>query len=575
MGMFDLFRPKHRHSDVKVRLAAVRAMSSDETQLLASIARTDKDPAVRRVAIEKLEDVDILANIFEREADGPLRDLAGRRAAELWISGACQEDDEELARAALAGLIKVGDQKGLAEVATRAELHALRGLAMAELRDPRALADVARAATSPELRQKALGRIDDQSTLRGLAVDTTVKELGLAAVERMTSIEQLELVAQKAKNKAVRQRARKQLDEQAAVAKVGAPRVPDEVLRRRAEKAQVLRSVEGLAEHVEWTQSLETVRTAEQEWARLGDTGEPQVDARFQRAVQHYQRNRDAALRAVHEREAEIVATAQARRTADERAAAERAERSAARRARPAADEGDDDGDIVNQAAMAAMRPAPLTDEQRAEREAEAARRQEAQSKRRAEDQTRRTEEAAARAAREQEQVERSAQLVRSLGALIEEMTGLVSSSDGKAIDRLLGQAATAFGQLGRAPAAEREGLETRYRQVRGQLVVRVQELREGEDWKRWSNVPRAEHLVAAAKELAEREEQPTLDILKELQRLWKELGPLPQKKSQELWEQFKAHADAAFVRIRAVRDVEQAKMGEHAQAREAMIAEA
>jgi hypothetical protein len=573
MGMFDLFRPKHRHSDVKVRVAAVRALSSDDTQLLASIARTDKDPGVRRIAIEKLEEVDILADIFERESDGELRDLAGSRAAELWVTSACQDEDEALARSALSGLIKVNDQRALAEVATRAGIHELRGLAMAELRDARALAEVARSSSSPELRQKALARIDDQATLRGLAVDTTVKDFGLAIVDRMTSTELLEVVAVKAKNKAVRQRARKKIDELHAVDVAPVAKVPDALLRRRAEKAQVLRSVEALADHVEWIQSLETVRGAEKAWAALGDTEEPQIDERFRRALTRYHGLRDAALRAQQEREAEILATAAARRAAEEKAATERAERAAARRAK--GDDDEDEGDIVNQAAMAVLRPGPLTDEQKAEREAEATKRREAQTKRRAEDQTRRAEEAAARAAREHELAERNANLARSLGALIDEMASLIASTDVKAIDRLLGQSATAFGQLGRVPAAERDGLETRYREVRGQLVGKLQELREGEDWKRWANVPRAEHLVAAAKELAEREEQPTLDILKELQRLWKEIGPLPQKKSQELWEQFKTHADAAFVRIRAVRDVDRAKMADHAAAREALIAEA
>ena len=92
MGFVDLFRPKHRHSDVKVRLAAVQALTSDDGNLLATIARTDKDPAVRRLAIEKLEEVDVLADIFERETDDNLRDLAGSRAAELWVTSACQDD---------------------------------------------------------------------------------------------------------------------------------------------------------------------------------------------------------------------------------------------------------------------------------------------------------------------------------------------------------------------------------------------------------------------------------------------------------------------------------------------------
>jgi hypothetical protein len=568
MGIVDLFRPKHKHSDAKVRLAAVRALSSDETSLLASIARTDKDPTVRKAAIEKLDEVDILADIFDRESDRELRDLAGSRAAELWVASACQEDDPELARNALAGLIKVGDQKALAEVASRADLQELRRLALAELRDARALADVARNSTSPELRQKAIARIDDQNTLRAIATDATAKELGLAAVERMTATDALESVAQKGKNKAVRQRARRKLDELTAASapaagastgtaaggkgEGGKARLSDELLRRRAEKVQVLRSVESLADHHEWTQSLETVKHAQKEWQRLGDTGEPTVDERFNRAVTRYHEHRDAAQRALQDRETEIVAGAQARREAEERAAAERAER-AARRARKDAD----DGDIVNEAAMALMRPAPLTDEQRAARDAEQAKRREAYEKRRAEDDARRSEQNAVKAARQQEQVERGAQLARSLSALIDEMSGLVESNDGKAIERLLAQAATAFGQLGKAPPGDRDELERRYREVRGQLVVKLQEAREGEDWKRWANVPRAENLVAAARELADREEQPTLDILKELQRMWKDLGPLPQKKSQELWEQFKGHADRAFDRIRGVREVE------------------
>ncbi len=574
MGILDLFRPKHRSSDIKVRLAAVQALSADDTNLLATIARTDKDPAVRRLAIEKLEEVDVLADIFERESDDALRDLAGSRAADIWVTGACQDDDPDLARGALSGLIKVGDQRALAEVASRAAVIDLRGLALAELHDPRALAEVAKSATSPELRNRALARLDDESTLRGLAIDTSSKELGLAAVDRLASAEILELVAQKAKNKAVRQRARRKIDEVAAIEKAGAPKVADHVLRKRAEKAQTLRAIDALADRVEWEVSLETVRTAEKTWSALGDTGEPAVDERFRRSVARYHAHREAAQRAVREREAELLAGAQAKREAADRAAADRAERAAARKAKGDVDDGDD-GDVINLAAMAVLRPGPLTDEQKAEREAEFQRQREVRERRRAEDQARRTEEAATRAAREQEQAERSTQLVRSLGALLEDMTGLIGSTDGKSIDRLLGQAATAFGQLGRAPAGERDALETRYREVRGQLVMKLQDLREGEDWKRWANVPRGEELVAAAKELAEREEQPTLDILKELQKLWKEVGPLPQKKSQELWEQFKAHADAAFARIRTVRDEDKAKMGEHAVAREALIAEA
>jgi hypothetical protein len=86
------FRPKYRHSDVKVRLEAVRALTSDEADILATVAKSDKDPGVRRIAIEKLERVELLAELAESESDRANRDLAGSRAAELWVQAACQDE---------------------------------------------------------------------------------------------------------------------------------------------------------------------------------------------------------------------------------------------------------------------------------------------------------------------------------------------------------------------------------------------------------------------------------------------------------------------------------------------------
>ena len=96
MGLADFFRPKYRHSDVKVRLEAVRALTSDEADILATVAKSDKDPGVRRIAIEKLERVELLAELAASESDRANRDLAGTRAAELWVQAACQDEDETL-----------------------------------------------------------------------------------------------------------------------------------------------------------------------------------------------------------------------------------------------------------------------------------------------------------------------------------------------------------------------------------------------------------------------------------------------------------------------------------------------
>src|SRR3954468_8545452 len=60
MGIVDLFRPKHRHSDVRVRTEAVRALTADDAATLIQIARTDRDAGVRRLAIERIATADVL-----------------------------------------------------------------------------------------------------------------------------------------------------------------------------------------------------------------------------------------------------------------------------------------------------------------------------------------------------------------------------------------------------------------------------------------------------------------------------------------------------------------------------------
>src|SRR5690349_9193100 len=174
MGLADLFRPKHRHSDVRVRSEAVRSLGRDDHSVLEQVARTDRDPAVRKIAIEKLDEPDVLAEIASGDTERSLRDLAGSRAAALWTTVACSEDA-------------------------------------------------------------------DAEVLRALATDATIKEVGLAAVDKIDDPDLLESVAQKAKNKAVRQRARKIVTEMSEAERAAAPKVADEVKRRRAEKAQLIR----------------------------------------------------------------------------------------------------------------------------------------------------------------------------------------------------------------------------------------------------------------------------------------------------------------------------------------------
>jgi hypothetical protein len=548
MGIADLFRPKHRHSDVRVRAEAVKALTSDDAAILVQVARTDRDIGVRRLAIEKIDEAEVLAELAAAETERSLRDLAGERAAELWTQTACS-GDAEAAGAALTGMIKIGDQHALVEVAVRAELPPTRKRAFGELRDPRALADLAKRDAPHDLRIAAVGRIDDGDVLRALAIDTTSKEVGLAAVEKLDDVDRLENVAQKAKNKAVRQRARKIVTEIEEAERAKRPGVSDEAKRRRAEKAQLVREVEAVENSFDFDKAVPVVRGAQDAWAKLGDD-DGDGDERFTKAVERFWKRKE-----LHDQQA---------RSADELRAVEREaqrekERAAAARAPAAAP-----------APAVAASPATTSPAAVPEVAADPEARQREDERRRAE--------AAEREAKKKEDAERSVAIAASLVALCDDMEKLADSGnkDGRAIERLMQQAAKAFEQLGKVPAGDRETLSDRYTAARGKLVVKVSELREAQDWERFANVPKAEALIQTAKQMAEAPATPDLgNRLKQLQALWKEVGPMPQRRSKELWEQFKQTCDLVYEKVRGFRAVESEKFADVAKVKEELITEA
>ena len=45
MGIADIFRPRHRHSDASIRVDAVDQLTHEDTDLLSTIAKQDQDPS--------------------------------------------------------------------------------------------------------------------------------------------------------------------------------------------------------------------------------------------------------------------------------------------------------------------------------------------------------------------------------------------------------------------------------------------------------------------------------------------------------------------------------------------------
>lgn len=561
MGIADFFRPKYRHSDVRVRAEAVRALTADDAAILEQIARTDRDIGVRRIAIEKIETPDVLADLGSAETERSLRQLIAERAAELWVSRACSKNADE-ANSALSGIIKLGDQHALVEVTTRAATPAIRKRAFGEIRDPRALAELAKSDAPQDIKTLAIERIDDGDVLRALAIDTTQKEVGLAAVEKLDDVDRLENIAQKAKNKAVRQKARKIVTEIAEAEKAkqkSASSVPDEVKRRRAEKAQLLREMEALADTYDFAKHEEAVAKAEVQFAKLApDDG----DEKFNKAVERFWKRKE-----LHESQArstdELRATAAEAQREKERLAAERRER----------ERQDEEKQTVR------AEETPEAKAAREAREAEAAARRAEREAKKAEDDARRAAQAAEREQRAKEEAEKGAQIAASLEAMCTEMEAMLGTEikDLRPLDRLLSQAGKGFESIAKVPAAQRDAIAERYRSARNQLVIKAQELREAEDWQRWTNVPKAEALIDTAKQMAEGAAAPDLgNRLRQLQLMWKEeVGALPQKRGKELWDTFKAACDQVYEKVKGVRAEEDVKFAEVTKVKQALIAEA
>jgi hypothetical protein len=582
MGIANLFRPRYRHSDAAVRADAVRQLDSDAADLLAQIAREDGDPVVRQVAIERLSDPVLLARIAAAESEPEVARLARSRAGERWVVQAAAAAGAADAAEALAQLRQLGDERALAELARRAGASEVRRAALAQVSDPRMLVEVARGAADPAMRLAALERIGDTDLLRGIAVDEQRKELGLAALERIEEVAVLEVVAAKAKHKAVRARAKKLLGARsdgtarpepgqtaaAAGEAAGEAGARSQEQQRHAERVQLCNELEALAGGDEWTRSPRRAEALEARWVELGQGRDERLAQRFARAATRY------ASRLAEYREAIARAAAQAEKqqTEAERRAAIQAEKAQAEAERRAA------------AGQARRTTSPPPVQPRAEGTAGGAAEAagaavegpgvEVAAATGAASQA----STAGGAATEESAARRQANL-EALRRLVEQITQRDAPEQlakARTVERKLAQADERFAAIGELPAGpERDELLARFREARRAMFIRLQELREVDDWKRWANVPKQEQLIAEVKALlGEADGKQLGERLHQLQMAWKELGPGPRDKGQELWKQFKAACDEVYARVVQYRAQQNEQMAENLARKEALCQE-
>src|SRR6185503_18973844 len=153
MDLLDRLKPRWKRADPEVRAAAVREMGDRDQATLATIAASDPDAHVRRIAMKRLDDAARLDELARSETDEELRVFAAERARELRTALASSDAPLADCEAALARLT---DERSLAAVATAATHETVRRAALARATGDRVLRDIARNAADPAIGRDAL-----------------------------------------------------------------------------------------------------------------------------------------------------------------------------------------------------------------------------------------------------------------------------------------------------------------------------------------------------------------------------------------------------------------------------------
>ena len=541
--LIDKFRakPEWQHADPTVRAEAVLRLGSNERETLLAIAREDAEARVRRAAVKKLFDVELLAERAREDTDEGVREEAGGRLAGFAIHG--QE-----AATAEAAVKELHEARHLATVAKSAALAPVRLAAVARISDAKHLAAVVRECEDNPTRLAALSRLEDPTLLLSFALKSDQRAVALAAVERIADRDGLEAVAARARVGAAARRARARLDglapREAAVEEPFPPPPADmdETERRAyeraradqekeaAERARRSAAREALCAAVEQTEGEAIPGVVEQTratWSAL----EPFAGAEGELLNQRF----EASLAAAEERHAAFLGAAA--RQSRLLALCAQAEELTVSEDLPAARAGLSAleakwTELAGQAPSAeakALRP-------RLDGAHERLRAREAQTR-------------DERARAEKDNLSRLA----ALGERLEKLAKAEGPSL-RDVDHALREAKEALENPGALPSRrDREMALPRIESARKALYPILQQLREDIEWKRWANVAVQEELCLKAEALLEAKDLEQAAVaVRDLDARWKQAREAPKEKGEALWNRFRAARDPVKARCDA-----------------------
>jgi hypothetical protein len=602
MGILEKLRPAPRwkHADPSVRAAAVYDIGPEETDALRALAREDADARVRRAAVARIDEGDVLGDVARTDPDEDVRSEAIRGLAGL----AAEADDVSAATAAVRHLLALGRAKEVVVVARASTSEAVRHSIVDLLEDQKSLGSLSRHAVDNRTRLRALARVVDPEELLNVALKSEHTDAAIAALERIDEGEALAAIAQRARNKVAARRARTKLrvvetPQQPAAGE--SPSMNPDDRQRAAGLLQRAEALVAITEPREAAAALSEVRLA---WAEF--RADVAVDMALE---QHFESASELVREAIAERERELIvererAEALAREQADRVAICQEIETLA----------GEAAGDRIAELKVRWDSLPPMPSEYAA-----SLTRRFQDACRAFEDRERRRMLAQAAAGRldtlatELEQLIASAQPLDEIvarwrglrrdadvlrehvsanpeaGARLEQAVTTLEQKELehqqlrarqeqdnlrrlhqvarqvetlaaaeqislKAGDRALRDIKTALDDRAPLPTKkDRQDIQARLEAARTALGPRVQELRDADEWQRWANLQVQEELC---KEMEALKTEADLDVasrrMRELQARWKQVALAPRAQGEAMWRRFKTAQDDVYARTSA-----------------------
>ncbi len=157
-----LFRPKWQHKDPEVRIQAINDLGPRDLEVLTEIAWNDPSPNLRRLAIRKIDRLDLLMQLAERNSDNGTRDYAQLQLRSV-VAG--ERGDAGFEQRLAVAKRRPQDGALMEYLAEKGREVELRELALDHCHDPQVLGNVALGDGVAAIRRKAVERLQEPSVL--------------------------------------------------------------------------------------------------------------------------------------------------------------------------------------------------------------------------------------------------------------------------------------------------------------------------------------------------------------------------------------------------------------------------